>query len=628
MFQRKHWVIVLTLLVGAATFRVAVAHWLPNDAPGDGVVYAQMARNLLEQHVYSHEAQAPYDPSLIRLPGYPLFLAGVYSIFGQTNNGAVRLAQALIDTGTCALIALLAFYWQPDEKKKHASALAALALAAVCPFTAIYAATILAEVPTNFLVTAMMLAATLALRKQLTTEDTEEETAKERFRRSFVWWIVAGLIGGAAVLFRPDNGLFVAAVGLTLVIVGVWKLWSAPAERSGDGALDRSELPLQAARLKAELQNGGEEGVASQPSPQPVAQGDPKRRRRFALPAHSKLARTFIAGALFSLSFAIVLTPWTIRNWRVFHVFQPLSPAHAEMPGEFIPRGYGLWLRTWLDDDSYIAPLLWSLDTAPIDIDDVPPYAFDSAEEKNRVAALIDKYNHPDGEPAATANSPERKSPAAPPPSTSPSSPNRKASPSPKNSNANSEEENSEEGDEEESENEQQGAVEMTPEIDAAFAQIARERIARHRFQFYVWLPIKRARTMWFDTHSQYWPFEGTLLPFEDLDYELHQQIWLPLFAGLTALYSVLGLAGAWFLWTSGKLEARSWLLLVVLAIGLRLVLFSSIENPEPRYLVEFFPFLSILGGIAIGQFRPRMNADRRVSGKVISHKEAQRQET
>jgi hypothetical protein len=51
-------------------------------------------------------------------------------------------------------------------------------------------------------------------------------------------------------------------------------------------------------------------------------------------------------------------------------------------------------------------------------------------------------------------------------------------------------------------------------------------------------------------------------------------------------------------------------LLLVGLAIVLRLILFSSMENPEPRYLVEFFPLLSILGGIAIGQFRPRMKAD------------------
>ena len=79
-------------------------------------------------------------------------------------------------------------------------------------------------------------------------------------------------------------------------------------------------------------------------------------------------------------------------------------------------------------------------------------------------------------------------------------------------------------------------------------------------------------------------------------------QIWLPLFAFLTAIYTLIGLAGAWVLWISRKFDARRWLLLVVLAIVFRLILFSWIENPEPRYLVEFFPLLSVLGGIAIAQ--------------------------
>jgi hypothetical protein len=557
MRRRFLW-IVIGLLLLAAAFRVAVAHWLPNDAPGDGVIYAQMARNVLEQHVYSHEAQPPYNPSLVRLPGYPLFLATVYSIFGHTNNGAVRVVQALIDAATCGLIALLAFFWQPDEQKKRASAIGALVLAAICPFTTIYAATILTEVPTNFLVMAMFMATTLALRKTFPTEETEKSITGSP-KQAILWWVVAGLLGGLAVFFRPDNGLFVAAIGLTLLISSLRQIWSAPRGRSGEGALDSS--------LKKVFR------------------------------------QMLLCGTLFSISFALVLVPWTIRNWRIFHLFQPLAPAHAEMPGEFVPRGYGLWLRTWLDDESYIAPLLWSLDTDPIDFDDIPPYAFDSADEKNRVAALIEKYNNPDG-----AESSQTNAPAAPQPS--PSAANPKASPSPKksqpNSNANSQEENTEETEEEETDKEPQGPVEMTPEIDAGFAQIARERIAHHRFQFYVLLPIKRARTMWFDTHSQYWPFEGTLLPFEDLDYDSHQQIWLPLFAGLTALYTLLGLAGAWFLWGAGKFEARQWVLLVGLAIGLRLILFSSMENPEPRYLVEFFPFLSILGGIAIGQIGAR----------------------
>jgi len=45
------------------------------------------------------------------------------------------------------------------------------------------------------------------------------------------------------------------------------------------------------------------------------------------------------------------------------------------------------------------------------------------------------------------------------------------------------------------------------------------------------------------------------------------------------------------------------------LAIVLRLILFSSIENPEPRYLVEFFPFLAVLGGIVIARMWHRLQS-------------------
>ena len=554
--QRKKWVAVLALLAAAAGFRIAVAHWLPNDTPDDGRTYAQIARNVLEQHVYSHATEAPYDPSLIRLPGYPIFLAAIYSVVGHTNNGGVRIIQALIDPGTCALVALLAFYWQPDEKRKRATAVAALALAAVCPFTTIYAATILTEVPTTFLVMAMCLVVTLAFQA-------------DSWKRSLEWWLIGGLLGGLSVLFRPDSGLFAAAVGLTLVITGLLRF---------------------------------------------------KREWR----------KTFTAGAVFSLAFVLVLVPWTIRNARVFHLFQPLAPAHGEMPDEFVSRGYFHWLRTWLDDEAYVAPFLWSLDDRTIGLDDIPPAAFDSADEKARVAALLDKYNHPKDSPVMSVSPQSQPSPG-PSPQASPAqtpSPEKtsdgKATPAPtsspqQNSNANSNSNADDTGDEgdqndnsadqgdesdnnDEAESQEHEPVEMTAEIDAGFEQIARERVARHPLRSYVWLPLKRAHTMWFGTHSQYWPFEGALLPLEDLDYEHHQQIWLPLFAGLTAVYTLLGLAGAWLLLESGGFEGRRWLLLTTLAIALRLILFSSMENPEPRYLVEFFPFLAILGGIAIAR--------------------------
>jgi 4-amino-4-deoxy-L-arabinose transferase-like glycosyltransferase len=508
--KKRLWSICAFLLLVALGFRLFVALRLPNDAPDDGRVYSQIARNVLEQHVYSHETEPPYLPSLIRLPGYPLFLAGVYAVFGHGNNTAVRVVQAVIDTLTCVLIALVAFEWAVDSERKHRTAIVAFALAAVCPFTAIYVGTILTEVWASFLAAAMVLTATFAFKS--TTR-----------KRALAWWIITGLTAGLAVLFRPDSGLFAAAIGLTLVLSTVIAL------------------------------------------------------TRHAGPKLPLISGAVVSAVLFSAAFCVVLVPWTIRNRRVFHVFQPLSPAHGEMPGEFVPRGYLLWLRTWIDDSRYVGPVIWSLDTRPIGISDFPDKAFDSKEDRERVAALLEKYDHPPDEedPSETAA---------------------------ENTTESGDEENDEESQDEEAPDEQQAEpsdanVEMTPEIDAGFAQLGQERRARSPLRYYLLLPAKRAAMLWFDTHSQYYPFEGELLPLKDLDHDIRQQYWLPLFAGLTWIYSLLGVLGGWLLWRSRDPDARRWLLLAGLLIFLRLGFFSMLENPEPRYTVEIFPFLIILVG-------------------------------
>ena len=520
--RQQIWIAALVLLV-AFGFRLFVALRLPNDTPDDGRVYAQIARNVLEHHVYSHEEQAPFVPSLIRLPGYPLFLSAIYSIAGHTNNTAVRIVQATIDTATCILVALVAFQWTADEKRKRISSIAAFTLAALCPFTTIYVATILTEVPTSFLAVLLCLLATLAFKSSSR-------------RRSLILWLLAGLTAGLAVFFRPDSGLFAAATGLTILL-----------------------STLYAARDTQKFFN--------------------------------RFSKSVLSAAVFSFAFCLVLVPWTIRNRRVFGVFQPLSPAHGEMPGEFVPRGYLMWLRTWLDDGRYIGPVLWRLDTSRIPIEAYPKRAFDSSAERDRVAALMDKYNHPVDEEDTTAT---------PTPSPSPATPNQT-----KQSDEATDEDEEEEEAEEDPGADDPSNVEMTPEIDAAFAQLARERIARAPFQYYVMLPLKRARSLWFDTHSQYYPFEGELFPLDYMDYSIHQQYWLPLFAGLTWAYTLLGALGAWCLLRARSKEARLWLALAGLIIFLRLGFFSTLENPEPRYVVEIFPFLAILGGIAIGFLTP-----------------------
>src|ERR1043165_1345963 len=517
MHKKRRWILYLLFLLVALGFRLFVALRLANDDPDDGRVYSQIARNVLEQHVYSHDTQAPYAPSIIRVPGYPLFLAGIYAVFGHGNNTAVRGVQAVIDTATCVLIAWVAFAWAVNQERKHRAALIAFILAAVCPFTAIYVATILTEVLTNFLAAAMVLTAMFAFKASVR-------------KKALGWWVATGLLAGLAVLFRPDSGLFAAAIGGTLML-------TALVTRS-TGFFTR----MRAATLSA---------------------------------------------AIFSIAFCLVLVPWTIRNRRVFHIFQPLSPAHGEMPDEFVARGYLLWVRTWLDDSRYVGSALWALDRRQMHVEDFPARAFDSKEERDRIAALFDKYNHAGDEPE-TADQDQS------------SGDHQDQS----DSSGDEEDEPEEEPEPEEHPEPEEASVEMTPEIDAGFAEIGRERMAPSRLRYYVLLPLKRAKTLWFDTHSQYYPFNGDLLPLADLDSDIHQQYWLPLFAGLTAIYTLLGVIGGWLLWRSRDRDARRWLLLAVLLMFLRLGFFASLENPEPRYTVELFPFLVMLAGAGLSRIK------------------------
>src|SRR5438270_4249173 len=113
---------------------------------GDTLVYGNIARNWMQHGVYGFTAPpgAPV-PTLIRLPGYPLFLMACFSMFGVEHYAAVMYVQCAIDLGTCVLIAALA-----GRFFGRRAAMAALWLSALCPFMANYTAAALTEVLTLF----------------------------------------------------------------------------------------------------------------------------------------------------------------------------------------------------------------------------------------------------------------------------------------------------------------------------------------------------------------------------------------------------------------------------------------------------------------------------------------------
>lgn len=578
--RKKHWIIFLLLFAFALTSRLCVARLLANDEPGDARVYSRLAVNVLEQHVYSADEAPPYAPTYIRLPGYPLFLAAVYAAFGHGNDAAARTAQALLDTASCLFVAALAFLWQPAEGRKGRAAALALALAVICPFTVIYTATILTETLTIFLALALTLAATLALRAQSR-------------RAQLLWWAVAGLCAGSVIMVRPDGGLFAAGAGLTLVLA---QLFGARASRADSHAEFHADSHAES-RASSQAETRAGVGFARRPA---------------GVSTVRRLAGAFAFGSVFAAATALVMLPWTMRNERVFHVFQPLAPFYATMPDEFVPRGYHRWVRTWLDNPRYIDPLLWKLDQKPIRIGQIPDKAFDSPEERARVAALLDQYNQTP--PASSGdNSDETESAGADSDKDDSDKDDSDENKADDDSKDNDDDSSDEAGDDEQGEDDEgkQGSDEssharMTPEIDAEFARLADERVRRAPARYYLWLPLKRAAALWFDTHSDFYPFNGELLPLEDLDYDIGQQYWLPLFTALTWIYTLLGVGGAWVLWRGRRSGAWVWLALALLLTIPRLAFMSSLENPEPRYVVELFPFLAALGGVALASLRLR----------------------
>jgi hypothetical protein len=77
----------------------------------------------------------------------------------------------------------------------------------------------------------------------------------------------------------------------------------------------------------------------------------------------------------------------------------------------------------------------------------------------------------------------------------------------------------------------------------------------------------------------------------------------------LTWLYTVLAVAGAVIMWLDKS--SRRWLLLLALLVIPRMAFLTSMENPEPRYVVEFFAFILPVASIALthgwDRFRSRL---------------------
>jgi 4-amino-4-deoxy-L-arabinose transferase-like glycosyltransferase len=483
----------VTALTAGLCLRLFFVLRYPANA-GDTVLYEQMATNWLQHHVYAMNVNGAILPVDLRMPGYPAFLAIIYGITGRTGPDArfyVMLAQAAVDLCAClitaGLAALLALL-RPNLESWRRVFIATLWLSALCPFTANYTAVPLTEVFAGFF-TAAALVALLGLIWNACGGKAALLPAEWGARHSeSVFAFSAGLLVGMGTLFRPETPLLLI-VGWILIAL-IWL-----------------------------------------------------RKRRFLFCAQLAL--------LSAIGCVLPLAPWAARNAITLHEVQFLAPKNSNLPGELVPYGFMAWEKTWLFrvKDCYLVP--WKLNGESIELDDIPARAFDSPEEKDRVAAILEQYNED---------------------------------------------------------------VTLSPEEDAAFGELARERTARHPLRTYLWLPIARAFTMWFTPRIELLPFSGHVFPIVEAweDDAVDQSVTVGFFL-LNALYVALALWGAWRLWgeNSGLRLAVALLLGYIL---LRTAFLTTLETPEPRYVLECFPAILALAGqlfargvkIAQSELRPQ----------------------
>ncbi len=417
---------------------------------GDALIYGGLAKTLLHGRYQLEMGGGAPVPTLIRLPGYPLFLALSFKLFGMENYFAVALFQIALELLGCLLLAEFAGRIAPPQLKSGAR-LATLWLAALCPFTASYAVVPLAEAPTLFVLS-------LALWAMARFNDRPGWT-------NALWFTFAVTF---AALLRPDGPLVAVALAPALIIPLLQR--SAPVA-----------VPLK------------------------------------------KIVRMTVVCVLLALApFAV----WTWRNWRVFHVVQPLAPRLAMDPGEDSQEGWVRWVRTWCLDFSSTYDVYWNVPDGALDLTKLPARAFDSPAQYAETAALAADYNT--------------------------------------------------------------HGQNITPAIDARFQQLAEQRIAAHPLRYYVLLPLGRLADMVLRPRV-----DNLAIDLDWWAYWRHhaETRFSFAYAALNLFYLLLAALGVTF-------RPRFWKAMLAYIL-LRSAMLLTVEAPETRYTLEFFPTLFALGGIA-----------------------------
>ena len=457
----------IAAVLGGLVLRLWMFHAFPQIG-GDVLIYGGIGRNIVMHGRFAiSDGSGVVHDTLIRLPGYPFFLAGCFRVFGIGNYTAVAWLQIAMELAACLLLA--------DFVRRIATPRAGLNtlwLAAMCPFTAVYASAPLTESPTFDMICLALWSLERYLSRSSRAPNELGSPPNElgcptlagslSFRLGWVYLLLFTLAISFAALLRPDGALVAFA------------LWPAL-------LLSRGKRPL---------------GLA--------------------------MRRALLCGLISVVPFAA----WAARNWHTFRVFEPLAPRYAGDPGEDPHLGWQHWVKTWCLDFTCTSDVYWNVPDGPVDPNALPERAFDSAQQRAATLALMVDYNRDQ---------------------------------------------------------------DLTPEIDARFAALARERTAAHPWRTWLLLPLGRLADMTLRPRVENLPIDLRWWQYSQHRPETKFSI---VYGIVNLLFLGLGLAGLCY-------RPRFWPYMAAYLI-LRSLLLMTIEAPETRYTLEFFPVLFATGGIAL----------------------------
>lgn len=199
-------------------------------------------------------------------------------------------------------------------------------------------------------------------------------------------------------------------------------------------------------------------------------------------------------GAFLGIVALIPLAPWTLRNSRTLHQFEPLAPFYAQVPGEYVPKGFNRWCKTWVIDFISVMDVEWNVSSEgngeSVDLKDIPARAYDNPQQKQRTEELLKEYDR---------------------------------------------------------------TTDVTPEMDRQFGEIAAERIRANPLRYYVLLPLARLADMWLRPRTEMLNLQLDWWDWKDVPQESLDSLGLGLinlFCLIAALLSLRRkLPGAGVLW-------------------------------------------------------------------------------